>query len=529
MFQKKCSKHVGAKFLAQKKLRQKNCANRGGREGYEDLCTNSSSSGSTEGLEAARYINLLCNSLCVFFIPVCNNTSTQTGLPMNPGNENLKREIGLRSLTLTLINAIVGTGIFVIPAIVAENLGAAAIIAYLVCGLIISLIALCFAEVGSKTTSSGGTYAYIENAFGPFAGFLANNLFIMGSCIFADAAIANALADTLAVYFPSLHSGFARICFLFCIFGGLAWLNIRSVKHGMRFIESATISKLLPLILLVIAGAAFVSPGSLRWTQTPTIDNLGASCLLLIFAFTGIETPVCNGGEIKDVQRTVPRAILLGMLSVLALYMAIQLVTQGVLGDSISAHKDSPLAAVAGIVFGKAGALIILIATVLSMIGILGGDMLCLPRILFAGARKGMLPEAFAKVHSRYRTPYVAVLVYVSLSFLLATAGGFKQLAILSSAATLLIYLGVVLATLRLRKTRSAIATKTFVAPGGLVTPLLAIIAITWLLSHLTFTEIKGIAIFFAIFSLLYLLVKPAGKKQDATIEKVTADIPAAE
>src|SRR5450432_3148682 len=92
--------------------------------------------------------------------------------------ENLKREIGVGALTLAILNITVGTGIFVIPAIIAETLGAAAILAYLVCGALIFLIALCFAEMGSKTTASGGIYAYIETAFGPFAGFIANNLFV---------------------------------------------------------------------------------------------------------------------------------------------------------------------------------------------------------------------------------------------------------------------------------------------------------------------------------------------------------------
>ena len=124
--------------------------------------------------------------------------------PKTLPREELKREIGVRSLTLAILNLIVGSGIFVLPALVAEKLGSAAIVAYLVCGALIFLIALCFAEVGSKITVSGGTYAYIETAFGPYAGFIANNLFWIGSCVVSDAAIANALADTLKYFFPFL-------------------------------------------------------------------------------------------------------------------------------------------------------------------------------------------------------------------------------------------------------------------------------------------------------------------------------------
>jgi len=164
-----------------------------------------------------------------------------------PEKEKLKREIGLLPFTLAILNITVGTGIFVIPAIVAENLGAAAIVAYLVCGALIFLIALCFAEVGSKVTTSGGTYAYIETAFGPYAGFIANNLFWIGSCIAADAAVANALADTLKYFFPFLDREVFRILFFIFIFGTLALINIRSVKHGVRFIEFATFANSFPL------------------------------------------------------------------------------------------------------------------------------------------------------------------------------------------------------------------------------------------------------------------------------------------
>ena len=289
--------------------------------------------------------------------------------------EKLKREIGVRSLTLAILNMTVGTGIFVIPAIIAQNLGAAAIVAYVVCGALIFLIALCFAEVGSKTTVSGGTYAYIEAAFGPFAGFIANNLFWIGGCVMADAAIANGLADTLKYFFPVLDTAIFRAIFFMIIFGGLALLNIRSVKNGVRFIEFAAFGKLIPLVLLVIVGAGFVSTENLQWKTDPTIGSIGNASLLLMFAFFGIETPVTNGGEMKNPKRTIPRGIFFGISAVLLLYISIQLISQGVLGDGL-ANNNSPLSAVAGTIFGKAGITLMIIAISISMLGALGGEIL---------------------------------------------------------------------------------------------------------------------------------------------------------
>ena len=431
---------------------------------------------------------------------------------MITGKENLKREIGVRALTLALLNILIGSGIFVIPAIIAETLGTAAIVAYLVCGALVFLIALCFAEVASKTTISGGIYTYIERAFGPYTGFLANNLYWLGCAVVADAAIANALADTLKYFFPFLGNEVFRALFFLVVFGGLALLNIRSVKNSVRFIEFATVAKLTPLVLLLVAGTAFVSVENLRWTSIPTLKNTVTASLLLFFAFTGVETPLINGGEIKNAKRTVPLSVLLGIGGMLILVMAIQLVTQGVLGTTITLHKDAPLAAVGEVIAGKAGFALVIVATALSMLGLLSGEILSIPRMLFAGARDGLMPKPLASVHPRFFTPHIAVAFYATLGFLFAVAGGFKQLAIISSACTLLIYLGTVLATLKLRKTTLADSEKPFTVPGGVIVPLLATGGILWLLSGLTKSEFTGISIFLVVLSVIYVLVKLAKK-----------------
>lgn len=418
--------------------------------------------------------------------------------------ENLKREIGVRSLALTIVNITVGSGIFVIPAIIAEGLGATAILAYLFCGLLIFLIGLCFAEVGSKTTASGGVYTYIETAFGPFAGFLANNIFWLGACVMSDAAIANALADTLKYFFPLLGNQVFRGLFLLFIFGGLTLLNIRGVKNGVRFIEIVTLLKLVPLIVLVCAGASFVTGENLKWVTAPSINNIGAASLLLFYAFIGLEGPLSNGGEIKNPKRTVPLGIFFGVAAVLVLYISIQLVTQGVLGAGMAAYKDAPLAAVANIVFGKPGTVLIIIVTALAMLSSLGGEIMCIPRILFAGARDGLMPKPLSAVHPRFFTPYIAITFYASLGFVMAISGGFKQLATIASSAILIIYLGVVLASIKLRQKQSAATEKTFRVPGGVIVPVLASAGIIWLLSNLAKQELMGMAIFILVFGIIY-------------------------
>lgn len=421
--------------------------------------------------------------------------------------EHLKREIGVRSLALACINMMVGSGIFVLPALVAEGLGAAVILAYAVCGILVVLLALCFAELGSKTNNSGGIYTYIENAFGPWAGFLASNMYVLGASLASDAAVANALADTLQHFFPGLGIDAFRMIFLLLLFVGLAWLNISSVKNGIRFVVFASIGKLIPLILLVIVALSKVSVENLKWVYEPTVSKIGTASVLLFFAFLGLEVPLSNGGEIKKPSRTVPLGIFLGVSVVLLLYGCIQLMAQAVLGNQLLMHKDAPLAAVAGVVLGEPGVIFIIVVTIISIVGSLSGAILSMPRILFASARDGLLPKPLASVHPVFATPYIAIRVYAAIGFIMAVSGGFRQLAIIASAASLLLYLGAALSFVKLRYTKADNPREGFRVPGGVTIPLIAALAIVWLLSNLSRIELIGIAAFMLVFSIIYFVI----------------------
>jgi amino acid transporter len=298
------------------------------------------------------------------------------------------------------------------------------------------------------------------------------------------------------------------------LFGLLVLINIRSVKSGVRFIQVTALAKLIPLALLIILGIGHINMANFNWITSPTISSIGAASLVLMFAFTGIETPVTNSGEIKNSKRTIPLGILFGISAVLILYIAIQLVTQGVLGNSLESHKDAPLAAVAGIAFGAAGITIMTVGTTVSMLGGFAGDILAIPRVLYAGARNGLLPAALARVHPRFFTPHIAIITYTGLAFLLAVSGGFQELAILSGAATLLIYLGVVLATMQLRRKKYVASEKTFRAPGGWIVPILACGVIIWLLSSLTMAQLISFLVFLVFICLVYYIMQETKKRR---------------
>ena len=427
-------------------------------------------------------------------------------MPATSNTENLKREIGARTLAIAGVNVMVGSGIFVLPALVAEGLGAAAIVAYISCGIVVFLVALCFAELGSKTTESGGPYTYIEKSFGPFAGFLACNFYLIG-CIASDAAVANALTDTLQLFFPFLRVDLYRLLFQFLVFGGLAWLNIRSVKYGVRIVLFTGIGKIIPLILLIVFAAPQVQSQNLAWVVQPNVDNIGTASLLLFFAFMGLETSLCNGGEFRDPKRTVPFGLFGAVMFVLMLYAGLQLVTQGVLGGNLSNNKEAPLAALANHIWGRPGMLLIIGVTALSILGYLSGAILSIPRLLFAAARNSQMPAALGKVHPRFATPYVSILVYAGLDFIVAASGSFRQLAIIASVSLLLIYLGAALALIKSRLSSAAHEPKSFRVPGGIVIPLLTAGVIIWLLTHSQKTEVIAVTIVIAFLSIVYLLI----------------------
>jgi basic amino acid/polyamine antiporter, APA family len=420
--------------------------------------------------------------------------------------ENLKRTIGVFGLACAVVNMTIGTGIFVLPALVAETLGAAAIICFFICGLLIFLIALCFASVGSKVTVSGGPYEYIGSAFGPYAGFVANITFLL-CCVLSDAAAANALSKTLGFFWPALNSATIRPLFFFLLFGVLAFINIRGAKEGVRLVMFTAFAKLIPLLLLIAFGMGRIEMSSLQWNTHFTLSDIGSATLILFYAFLGIETAVTNGGEFKNPSRTVPLGILSGLSFVLLIYIAIQIITQGVLGTQMAAAKDAPLAAVSKIVFGPIGISIMVAGSAISMLGAISGEVLAIPRVIYAGARDGFLPKIFFNTHPKYATPHWAIIIYVAIGFLLAVFGAFKQLIILTSASTLLIYFGVVLSAIKL-KNKKALTGKPFTIPGGIVIPIIAAIIIIWVLSNLSKNELAGVGITLVILSIIYMIMQ---------------------
>ena len=430
-------------------------------------------------------------------------------------NDSLVRVIGTFGLAAAIINITIGGGIFRLPANVAGSLGAAAPIAYLVCAIAMGLIVLCIADAGSRVSLTGGPYAYVGTAFGPYAGFLSGVLlWMLGT--FATAAVSTVLASSLGLLVPALAGRGMEIGILVVAFGFWSIVNLQGVTLGVRLNSIATVAKLLPLLLVAVGGLFFVDTDNLRVAAMPAAADVARTSLLLIFAFAGIECALVPSGEVRDTARTVPRAIALAMVGITVLYVALQMVAQGILGSGLAQATVSPLADAAGASMGGWARGLLLGGAILSMFGYLGGMTLSIPRMVFALARDGFLPRALAAVHPVHRTPQAAIIAQSVLGLALAISGTFEKLAILANVSALALYLGCALASWRLRQmgvqgspsTALSAGDTAFRVPLAGLVPWLACAVIIWLLTGLTRDEWLGFVACIATASITYLVVR---------------------
>lgn len=432
-----------------------------------------------------------------------------SGTPARPASasstEPLLRAIGTLGLAAFIVNVVIGGGIFRLPSMVAQSLGAAAPVAYLVCAVAMGLIVLCIADAGSRVSLTGGPYAYVGTAFGPYAGFLSGVLlWITG--IFATAAVATVFASGIGLLVPALSGRLMEAVTLGAVFVFWSLVNVRGVRLGARLNTVATAAKLLPLLLVVVGGAFAVNTDNLRMATVPAAADVARMSLLLIFAFAGIEVALVPSGEVRDTSRTVPRAIALAMAGITLLYIGLQVVAQGVLGADLAQATVAPLADVAGASMGEWARSMLLAGATISMFGYLGGMTLSMPRMLFALAQDGFLPRALARLHPVHRSPHLAIAAQSALAATLAISGTFEKLAILANVSVLFLYLGCALAAWQLRRLgiEGGGAGAAFRIPFGSVTPWLACAVIAWLLTGLTRDEWLGFAACVALASLPY-------------------------
>jgi basic amino acid/polyamine antiporter, APA family len=270
-------------------------------------------------------------------------------------------------------------------------------------------------------------------------GFVAGTLLWL-ACVLACGGVAAALADLVSTLLPESLRASAHVVTIIAVVGGIALINIEGVAEGARLVGAATVLKLVPLVIFVVVGlSAAVHGSSPKQTVHPDVQDIGRALILGVFAFMGMETPLCASGEVRQPNRTIPRALAIAMLTTTMLYVLVQFVAQGILGASLATSK-APLGDAMAQIHPALRALM-LAGAALSMLGYLGSEILGGPRQLFALARDGLLPAPLARLHPRTHVPHIAILCYAAIAMVLALTGTFAELAVLATLAMAPIYM----------------------------------------------------------------------------------------
>jgi amino acid transporter len=418
--------------------------------------------------------------------------------------EGLIRGISRWGLVGVAINGIIGAGIFGLPSRVFAETGAYSIFSFIVCAIVVVLIILCFAEVGSRFSRTGGPYIYAREAFGSMVGFEVGWLMWLAR-LTAFAANCNLLVVYMGYFWPAATASFYRETIIIAIVALLTLVNIAGVRDATIVSSLFTVGKLIPIIIFIAVGLFFIAPANYSFEQPPSYSVFSASVLTLVYAFTGFEMAVIPAGEIRDPRRNLPLAILTAIGIVALLYILIQIVSIGTLPGLATSQR--PLADASTTFMGNLGGSIVSAGVIVSIIGNLNVLILAGSRLPFAMSEGGELPALVSATHKRFHTPYIAILITVSIMLLLTLWSSFAKQVNLSVIARLVSY-GLTCAALPILRRKLGAETAGFKAPAGVAVSILTLVLAGWLLSNASWLDARDTAIAATLGLLLYIAYK---------------------
>ncbi len=416
-----------------------------------------------------------------------------------PARPALVRAIGRYDLAAAVVNAVIGSAIFGMPARQAALVGEWSPLAYLLAGLGILAIVLCFAEVASRFQDAGGPYLYARESFSAFVGFEAGWL-TFWIRVTAVSANLDVFCTYLGELWPAARAGPGRAATMSAVMLLVTAFNIAGVRQATWKVNLFTLAKLLPLFLLLALGLPRLS-GAVLATQAVAAPDWTQAVLLLVFAYGGFEAPLIPAGEARRPRRDTAFALLLALGVIAGVYTLVQLVVVGVVPGV--AGSRAPLADAFRLLLGPGGASLAALAAMVSIYGYATGSTLQSPRVLYAMAERGELPRALAFVHPRLHTPVPAIVVYALLALALALPGSFESNARLSAIVRLVTYGLVCVALLVLRRRPDAEAPGFRLPAAGLIAPAGALFCL-WLLTTRSFAQVWLLGVFVLVGALLW-------------------------
>ncbi len=403
-----------------------------------------------------------------------NHTESPTG------NVALIRAVGFWGLIAMCINAVVGSGVFLLPRETYELLGPFSLWAPVLFAIPVFILVLCVAAAASHFQEPGGAYLYARTAFGNFVGFETGWMNWIAR-VTSLASLANGFILALARLWPAAAEPGLRVALIVATIGGLGTIHALGVRYGAGTIYAFTAGKLVPLVIFITVAlfalptnplpASFTLPGpDTKWSD---------AALFMLFAYAGFENLGVPAGEYKNPRRDLPLSLLIGILIIALLYALAQLGTMAVLPD-VGASR-TPIADAAAVLMGHGGAVLVTVGALLSMLGTNSGTVLEGSRMLYALSLERRPFRAVSYVHPRFRTPLVAIVLHVGIAIPVAIAGSFAGLALISTVARLTTYLATCAAVPRLQRGGAGgFRIPVWVPVLGVVVSLLIVVNLSW-------------------------------------------------
>jgi basic amino acid/polyamine antiporter, APA family len=430
-------------------------------------------------------------------------------------DEKLVRGLGRWDLTAIVLNTIIGAGIFGLPSKVYAAIGSYSLIAFVACAVIVALIVLCYAEVASRFSVTGGPYLYAHEALGPVVGFEVGWLFWITRVV-AFAANCNLFVTYLGFFVLSATDSVVRAAIIFVIVSFLAVVNLIGVRQSALMTNVVTIGKIVPLALFVAVGIFFIQIDNFHLPPTVGYDSFSAAILLLIYAFVGFEQSVILAGETRNPEKNVPFALLAALAIAAVLYIGIQIVSIGTLPELASSER--PLADASARFMGPIGATVLTLGALVSILGNLNVNILSSTRMLFSLGGQKQLPAALALTGKRTKTPYVSILFTSLVIFVFTLQSSFLTAVAISTIARLLVFATTCLALPIFRRSERVPPAR-FRVPAGVLCAFISLALIAWLLTNADFRKEGLTTLIMAAIGLLIYFAYRAVRKNDAEPE----------
>ena len=393
------------------------------------------------------------------------------------------KKLSFWSMVLLGINGIIGSGIFLLPNKAMAIIGPASLLVMIFDMLLVLAITFCFAEAGGLFKDNGGAYIYAKEAFGDFVGYEVGFLSWI-TRILAFSTMTVGFATALGGIIPDWNTDFMKNIIITVIVLVLTIINLLGIKLYEILQNVATIAKLLPFILFIGMGIFFIQPSNF----TPmfpggeyTPGTFGTAAVMLFFTFTGFETLGVAAGEMENPQKNLPKATLITIFAVSAIYILLLACAIGIMGYEL-ANTTAPVQVAFGQIAGTFGTTVVALGTLVSIGALCIASSFVTPYCGLALAEQHMLPSFMAK-RNRFGAPYWCILVSTIIATLVGYTGGFAFLASISVVSRFSQYIPTCLSIMVFRKTMPK-APRAFKIPFGPVIPIIALLVSLWLLSQ---------------------------------------------